>query len=56
MWTNLAKFMNNLCLVQMRMRGQNEWLVIGFKAQRKIKRRMLGLDPNEKRRENEKCE
>ena len=47
------------------MRGQDEWLVTGFKAQRKKiktkrknkkKERMLGLDSNERRREGEMCE
>ena len=37
----------------MRIRGSDEWLVIGFKAQRKKikekkkKKKMLGLDPSE---------
>ena len=51
------------------MRGRDEWLVIGFKAQRKKskqkekikkkekrKKKKLGLDPNEGRREGEVCE
>ena len=50
------------------MRGQDKWLVIGFKAQRKKnqrkwkemknkkKERMLGLDSNEGRREGKMCE
>ena len=50
------------------MRGWDEWLVIGFKAQRKKskqkekkkkekkKKKKLGLDPNEGRREGEVCE
>ena len=47
------------------MRGWDEWLVTGFKAQRKKiktkrkikkKERMLGLDSNEGKREGKKCE
>ena len=47
----------------MRTRGQDEWLVIGSKAQRKKeakkkskKERKLGLDSNVGRRECETCE
>ena len=67
MWTNLAKFINNLCLSQnedVRARYvSSNWIQSpkkknkGKKKREKEKKEMkLGVDPNEGRRECEMCE